>query len=101
MSERTRFLITGGLGFIGQSVVSNLLQRGIPSVVADQSADAEAVSSLQKIASRSGAMLDFVTIDVSDFRDCMGVFHRSPGITHTIPLAYVMAPLVDENTSLS
>jgi nucleoside-diphosphate-sugar epimerase len=101
MSERMRFLITGGLGFIGQSVVSNLLQRGIPSVVADQSVDAEAVSRLQKIASRTGAMLDSVPMDVSDFRDVMGVFHRHPGITHTIHLAYVMGPLVDENTSLS
>jgi len=101
MSERAKFLVTGGLGFIGQSVVRNLLQRGIPSVVADQSVDAEAVSRLQNIASRVGATLDFVSMDVSDFRDVIGVFHRHPGITHTIHLAYVMGPLVDENTSLS
>jgi nucleoside-diphosphate-sugar epimerase len=31
----------------------------------------------------------------------MAVFHNHPGITHTIHLAYVMGPLVDENTSLS
>src|ERR1700730_10566601 len=101
MSERAKFLITGGLGFIGQSVVGNLLRRGIPSVVADQSPDAEAVANLQKIASRTGAMLDSVPMDVSDFRDVMGVFHRYPDITHTIHLAYVMGPLVEENTSLS
>jgi UDP-glucose 4-epimerase len=101
MSERVKFLITGGLGFIGQSVVRNLLQRGIPSVVADQSADAEAVSSLQEIARCTGTMLDSVPMDVSDFHDVMEVFSRHPGITHTIHLAYVMGPLVDENTSLS
>src|ERR1700730_17852777 len=101
MSERAKFLITGGLGFIGQSVVSNLLQRGIPSVAADQSADAEAVSSLQKIASRTGAMLYSVPMDGSYFRDVMNVFHKHPDITHAIHLAYVMGPLVDENTSLS
>jgi UDP-glucose 4-epimerase len=101
VSERTKFLVTGGLDFIGKSVVSNLLQRGIPVVAADQSGDAEAVSSLQKISGRAGAMLDFVPMDVSDFRDVMGVFHRHPGITHAIHLAYVMGPLVDENTALS
>src|ERR1700687_1985026 len=101
MSEPAKVLITGGLGFIGQSVVSNLLQRGIPSVAADQSADAEAVSSLQKIASRTGAMLDSVPMDVSVFSDVVGVFHRHPDMTHTIHLAYVMGPLVEENTSLS
>ena len=101
MSEQVKFLITGGLGFIGQSVVRNLLQRGIPSLVADQSADAEAVSSLRDTARRKGAVLDSVSMDVSDFHDVMGVFKRHPDITHTIHLAYVMGPLVDENTSLS
>jgi UDP-glucose 4-epimerase len=81
--------------------VRNLLQRGIPSVIADQSTDVEAVSSLQKMANRTGATLDSVPMDVSDFRDVMGVFHMHPGITHTIHLAYVMGPLVDQNTSLS
>jgi UDP-glucose 4-epimerase len=101
VDERAKFLVTGGLGFIGQSVVSNLLQRRISVVVADQLWEAEAVSSLHEIASRADAILDFVSMDVSDFRDVMGVFHSHPGITHTIHLAYVMGPLVDDNTSLS
>ena len=105
MSERAKFLVTGGLGFIGQSVVRNLLQRGIPVVAADQSptqsAESEALSILRSAAGRSGATFDSVPMDVSDFRDVMGVFHKHPDITHTIHLAYVMGPLVDENTSLS
>ena len=44
---------------------------------------------------------DAVAMDVSDFRDVMAVFHKHPDITHAIHLAYVMGPLVDENTSLS
>ena len=40
-------------------------------------------------------------MDVSDFRDVLAVFHKHPDITHAIHLAYVMGPLVDENTSLS
>jgi UDP-glucose 4-epimerase len=101
MSEPAKFLITGGLGFIGQSVVRNLLERGIPSVAADQSANAEALARLRAVASRTGAAFDSVLMDVSDFRDVMAVFHKHSGITHTIHLAYVMGPLVDENTSLS
>ena len=45
---RMKFLVTGGLGFIGQSVVRNLLDRGIPTVAADQSADAEALATLHR-----------------------------------------------------
>ena len=101
MSERARFLVTGGLGFIGQSVVRNLLERGIPVVAADRSADAEALASLRTVAGHTGAAFDSVLMDVSDFRDVMAVFHKHPDITHSIHLAYVMGPLVDENSSLS
>jgi UDP-glucose 4-epimerase len=101
MSERAKFLVTGGLGFIGQSVIRNLLERGVPSVAADRSADPEALASLRTVAGRTGATFDSVLMDVSDFRDVMAVFHTHPDITHTIHLAYVMGPLVDENTSLS
>jgi len=55
--------------------VSNLLRRGIPSVVADQSADAEGRFQLAKGSpAGTGAMLDSVPMDVSDFRDVMGQF---------------------------
>ena len=101
MTQPAKFLITGGLGFIGQAVVRNLLARGIPSVAADQSANPEALASLRVVATRSGAPFDSVPMDVSDFRDVLAVFHKHPDITHTIHLAYVMGPLVDENTSLS
>jgi UDP-glucose 4-epimerase len=96
-----KFLVTGGMGFIGQSVVRNLLARKIPIVAADQSADPEALATLRKLADCTGTNLECVSIDVSDFRDVMGVFQKHPDITHAIHLAYVMGPLVDENTSLS
>jgi nucleoside-diphosphate-sugar epimerase len=101
MSEPAKFLITGGLGFIGQAVVRNLLERRIPSVAADQSADGEALARFGTLASRTGTRFEFILMDVSDFRDVMAVFHKHPDITHAIHLAYVMGPLVDENTSLS
>jgi nucleoside-diphosphate-sugar epimerase len=98
-----RFLITGGTGFIGQCVVRNLLRRGIGCVAADLSPDADVVGELRGEASRLGnqAAFDVVSMDVSDFRDVMSPFIRFPDVTHVIHLAYVMGPLVDENTSLS
>jgi nucleoside-diphosphate-sugar epimerase len=96
-----KFLVTGGTGFIGQCVVRNLLRRGIAAVAADQAPDAQAVADLRQESARSQVALDVVPMDVSDFRDVMGVFHKHPDITHVIHLAYVMGPLVDENTSLS
>jgi UDP-glucose 4-epimerase len=96
-----KFLVTGGLGFIGQRVVHNLLARGIPTVSADDSSDADAISELRSAATRANVEFDAVAMDVGDFRDVMAVFHKHPGITHAIHLAYVMGPLVDENSSLS
>jgi nucleoside-diphosphate-sugar epimerase len=96
-----KFLVTGGLGFIGQCVVRNLLERGIPTVSADHSPDTAAIADLRAAASRANVEFDAVPMDVSDFRDVMGVFHKHPDISHAIHLAYVMGPLVDENTSLS
>jgi nucleoside-diphosphate-sugar epimerase len=101
MSERAKFLVTGGLGFIGQCVVRNLLRRGIPAISADQSGDAESLANLHAVARSTSTEFDSVSMDVSDFRDVMKVFHNHPDVTHAIHLAYVMGPLVDENSSLS
>src|SRR5580692_7398678 len=96
-----KFLVTGGMGFIGQSVMRNLLARKIPVIAADQSADQAALANFTSLAQSSGASFDSVPMDVGDFRDVMNVFHKHPDITHAIHLAYVMGPLVDENTALS
>jgi nucleoside-diphosphate-sugar epimerase len=98
---RMKFLVTGGMGFIGQSVVRNLLARQIPVVAADQAADQGALAIFTRLAQSTGASFDSLPMDVGDFRDVMNVFHKHPGITHAIHLAYVMGPLVDENTALS
>jgi uncharacterized protein YbjT (DUF2867 family) len=71
MSERAKFLVTGGLGSIGQLVVRNLLERGIPSVAADRSADVEALASLRIVAGRTDAAFGSVLMEVRDFRDVM------------------------------
>jgi UDP-glucose 4-epimerase len=96
-----KFLVTGGLGFIGQCVVRNLISRRIPVVSADHLADADAICQLHAEASRAKGKFDAVSMDVSDFRDVMSVFQKHPDISHAIHLAYVMGPLVDENSSLS
>ena len=94
-----KFLVTGGLGFIGQRVVRNLLARSIPTVSADCSADSEAVADLR--ASANSTEFDAVSMDVSDFREVMAVLRKHPDVSHAIHLAYVVGPAVDENTSLS
>lgn len=94
-----KFLVTGGLGFIGQRVVRNLLARGIPTVSADCSADSEAVADLR--ASANSTEFDAVSMDVSDFREVMAVLRKHSDVSHAIHLAYVVGPAVDENTSLS
>jgi UDP-glucose 4-epimerase len=96
-----KFLVTGGLGFIGQRVLRNLLDRGIPTVSADHTTDADAIADLRSVANRANTEFDAVPVDVGDFRDIMDVFQKHPGISHSIHLAYVMGPLVDENSSLS
>ena len=96
-----KFLVTGGMGFIGQPVVRNLLRSGVPVVAADQRAEADAIAGLSDLAGRSNVTFNVVAMDVSDFRDVMAVFKGHADITHAIHLAYVMGPLVDENTSLS
>jgi len=96
-----KFLVTGGLGFIGQRVVHNLLARGIPAIAADHSQDADVIANLSASAARARTEFDSVAMDVSDFRDVMAIFHKHPDVSHAIHLAYVMGPLVDENTSLS
>jgi UDP-glucose 4-epimerase len=96
-----KFLVTGGFGFIGQCVVRNLLERGIPTVSADHTADPAAIDIFRASAASTGVEFDAALMDVSDFRDVMNIFHKHPDVTHCIHLAYVMGPLVDENTSLS
>jgi UDP-glucose 4-epimerase len=95
-----KFLVTGGLGFIGQRVVHNLLARGVATVSADSSPDTQAIADL-RAAAAGATEFDAVAMDVSDFRDVMAVFKKHPDVSHAIHLAYVMGPVVDDNTSLS
>jgi UDP-glucose 4-epimerase len=96
-----KFLVTGGLGFIGQRVLYNLIDRGISTISADHSSDSEVIAGLRDAASRAKTEFDAVALDVSDFRDVMAVFQKHPGISHAIHLAYVVGPRVDEDSCLS
>src|SRR6185503_17696641 len=87
-----KFLVTGGTGFIGWRVVSNLLRRGIPVVVGELHID-------NSIAERfPGA--EFMSIDVSDADSVEAVFERHRDITHAIHLAYLMSAEVEANPPL-
>ena len=84
-----KFLVTGGTGFIGASVVQNLLARGI-SVVIGEAKPVEAVAARLKGA-------ETAVMDVADERAVAGVFERHSGITHCIHLAYLMSAEVEAN----
>jgi UDP-glucose 4-epimerase len=88
-----KFLVTGGTGFIGASVVKNLLARGVAVVVTDVNPNPRAVATLP------GAAID--TMDVADARAIESVFARRPDITHCIHLAYLMSAEVEANPALA
>jgi len=84
-----KFLVTGGTGFIGWRVVSNLLARGLPVVALDLGGDPEVADRLR---ARAGSTpLAFATADVGDLAAVLGVLDAHPGITHVIHLAYLMS----------
>ena len=87
-----KFLVTGGTGFIGASVVRNLLARGVPAVIGELKPD-EAV-----LASLKGA--DVERMDVADASSVEAVFARHRDLTHCIHLAYLMSAEVEANMSL-
>ncbi len=86
-----KVLVTGGTGFIGASVVRNLQARGIATVVADVSVNAE---------STKGDGLAKERVDVADARSVEAVFEHHTDITHCIHLAYLMSAEVEANPAL-
>jgi UDP-glucose 4-epimerase len=92
-----KFLVTGGGGFIGWRVVRNILARGIPVVVADMHVDPRLRERLER---ESGAVVDFVPCDVTQFSDVARCFRLHPDITHAIHLAYLMSAEVEANPHL-
>ena len=100
-----KFLVTGGTGFIGQRVVKNLVARQIPVVVADRDLDQLVINRLRQSeagdTSAPKPNLEFLAVDVSDFRDVMSVFHQHPDITHVVHLAYLMSAECEGNPHLA
>ena len=89
-----KFLVTGGTGFIGASVVANLLARNIPVVVAEVEIDPGVVQKLKRVRSAEGAV-DYLLADVSEAEQIKSVFDKHPDITHCIHLAYLMSAEVE------
>ena len=87
-----KFLVTGGAGFIGASVVRNLLNRGVPVVIGELKPDQSVLAKLE------GAR--FEPMDVADAASVEGVFARHRDITHCIHLAYLMSAEVEADMAL-
>jgi NAD(P)-dependent dehydrogenase (short-subunit alcohol dehydrogenase family) len=76
----SKFLITGGTGFIGLCVARNLIRRRIPAVITDESLDAAAVELLVREAAESGSAIDTLPLDVGDLASVTAAFaplHRN------------------------
>jgi nucleoside-diphosphate-sugar epimerase len=87
-----KVLVTGGTGFIGASVVRNLLARNIPVVVGDVSVDEEVAKALR------GA--EFFDLDVGSQQSVATAFTSHRDVTHCIHLAYLMSAEVEANPPL-
>ena len=87
-----KFLVTGGTGFIGASVVRNLLARRVPVMIGEANPNLMVASTLR------GA--EVMPTDVSDARAIAEVFGAHPDITHCIHLAYLMSAEVEANPPL-
>ena len=87
-----KFLVTGGTGFIGASVVANLLARDIPVVIGEVDANPDVVAQLD------GAAVE--TMDIADAGAVEAVFAQHPDITHCIHLAYLMSAEVEADPPL-
>lgn len=82
-----KFLVTGGTGFIGASVVRNLLTRGIPVVIGEYRTDEAVLAGLKGV--------ELMTVDVADDGKVAAVFEKHRDITHCIHLAYLMSAEVE------
>ena len=87
-----KVLVTGGTGFIGASVVKNLLARGLAVVAADVNPNPQVAAGI--------AEATIETMDVADAGAVASVFARNPDITHCIHLAYLMSAEVEANPAL-
>lgn len=96
-----KFLVTGATGFIGWRVVTNLLARGIPVVALDFPADPAVAEKLRARAAATGTPLTFVTANVGEFHEVMGVLHAHRDVTHVIHLAYLMSAECEANPHLA
>lgn len=88
-----KVLVTGGTGFIGASVVKNLLARGLAVVAADVNPNPQVAAGI--------AEATIETMDVADAGAVASVFARNPDITHCIHLAYLMSAEVEANPALA
>ncbi len=92
-----KVLVTGGGGFIGWRVVRNLIERGIPTVVADWGVAPEVQERLRR---ERPELVRFMECDISQEEEIKRIFSTEQDVTHAIHLAYLMSAEVEANPTL-
>ena len=95
-------LVTGGLGFIGAKVVTQLLKRNIPVIIADLNIEKNKTrleKNIKKIG-KDKKLVSYQKLDITDYQNVENIF-QSNKIDSVINLAYGIGTICEENPLLA
>ena len=95
-------LVTGGLGFIGAKVVTQLLKRDIPVIIADLNIEknkSRLEENIKKIG-KDKKLVNYQKLDITDYQSVESIF-QSNKIDSVINLAYGIGTICEENPLLA
>jgi UDP-glucose 4-epimerase len=95
-------LVTGGLGFIGAKVVTQLLKRDIPVIIADLNIEknkSRLEENIKKIG-KDKKLVNYQKLDITDYQNVESIFQNNK-IDSVINLAYGIGTICEENPLLA
>ena len=92
LSKSNRILVTGGAGFIGSHLASELLKRKYSVVVFDNLCSGK-ISNLREISEKNG--FEFIEGDIRDESELKAAFKRVDAVIHLAALIDIVASVTD------